>query len=107
MSGGALSLATSFTQFSDVIANRNLNFRVSAPDVDTNAALTRIVARPTTNANSASNAKLRMLTGPLRAISRSMQAINKKASPFVTGSASTQLRAKVMDGRSARALNAY
>ncbi len=46
-----LSLATSFTQFSDVIANRNLNFRVSAPESNTNAALTKIVAAPTANAN--------------------------------------------------------
>jgi TonB-dependent receptor len=46
-----LSLAASYTQFSDVIANRNLNFRVSAADSTTNAALTRVVAAPTANAN--------------------------------------------------------
>ncbi|MSU49291.1 MAG: TonB-dependent receptor [Opitutus sp.] len=46
-----LSLATSFTQFSDVIANRNLNFRVSAADSTTNAELTKVVAATTANAN--------------------------------------------------------
>ncbi len=46
-----LSLATSYTYFSDVIANRNLNFRVSSADVTVDPALTSVVARPTANAN--------------------------------------------------------
>jgi TonB-dependent receptor len=46
------SLATSYTYFSDVIANRNLNFRVSSAQSNTNAELTRVVAAPSgANAN--------------------------------------------------------
>lgn len=47
-----LSLTTSYTYFSDVIANRNLNFRVSSAQSGTNAGLTRVVAAPSgANAN--------------------------------------------------------
>ena len=46
------SLATSYTMFSDVIANRNLNFRVSSAQSGTNADLTQVVAAPSgANAN--------------------------------------------------------
>ncbi len=46
-----LTFASSYTMFSDVIANRNLNFRVSAADIDPSSTLTKIIARPTANAN--------------------------------------------------------
>ena len=47
-----LSLATSYTYFSDVIANRNLNFRVSSAESNTNGALTSVIAAPSgANAN--------------------------------------------------------
>lgn len=51
-SGLRLSLASSYTYFSDVIANRNLNFRVSTAQSGTNGDLTQVVAAPSgANAN--------------------------------------------------------
>ena len=46
-----INAGLSYTYFSDVIANRNLNFRVSSTESNTNAALTRVVAATTANAN--------------------------------------------------------
>ncbi len=42
-------LASSYTYFSDEISNRNLNFRVSAANIDPSSTMTRIIALPTTN----------------------------------------------------------
>lgn len=44
--GLRLSLAGSYTYFSDEIANRNLNFRVSAAQLGAGSNLTRVVANP-------------------------------------------------------------
>lgn len=44
--GLRLTLTSSYTYFADEIANRNLNFRVSAAQIDPSSSMTRIVANP-------------------------------------------------------------
>jgi iron complex outermembrane recepter protein len=46
-----LNLTSNYTYFSDEIANRNMNFRVSASNLDPTSNANRVVALPTTNAN--------------------------------------------------------
>jgi TonB-dependent receptor len=47
-----LSLASSYTYFSDEIANRNLNFRVNAANIDPASTMTKVIALPSgANAN--------------------------------------------------------
>jgi iron complex outermembrane recepter protein len=47
-----LSLISNYTYFSDEIANRNLNFRVSSANIDPSSTLTKIIALPSgSNAN--------------------------------------------------------